>query len=170
MSTRSYIAITKQSRPEEGMYEWIYCHNDGYIQGVGQRLIDMYKTPKDVQELIDLGDISSLGTKYDSSYAKELYDFNFGDKFLDVFTSYKDAVKDNNVALKKKYETIIDMTTPYSVRGEDVSVGEGTLADMFDSAVDVGIEYIYVYCTLSRKWYVKIGYDEEFVELAGELH
>jgi len=56
MSTRSAI-ITKT----ETGYAGIYCHFDGYEEGIGSILEEYYKDQDKVDRLIDLGDISSLG-------------------------------------------------------------------------------------------------------------
>lgn len=64
-STRSRIGIMDKN----GKIKSIYCHFDGYLQGVGQILKKYYKDPQKVKQLIDLGDISILdkeiGTKHD---------------------------------------------------------------------------------------------------------
>ena len=57
MSTRSNICILNK---EEKTIRKIYCHWDGYPEGVGQVLSDNYKDSNKVNELIDLGDISIL--------------------------------------------------------------------------------------------------------------
>lgn len=56
MSTRSAI-ITKTDTG----YAGIYCHFDGYLDGVGKTLLEHYKTQEKVNQLIALGDISTLG-------------------------------------------------------------------------------------------------------------
>jgi hypothetical protein len=57
MATRSLIGI------KLGDYiKTIYCHWDGYPEGVGQTLVDHYSTPAAITELMELGDVSSLGT------------------------------------------------------------------------------------------------------------
>lgn len=58
MGTRSTIAILR----EDGTVSQIYCHWDGYLEHNGRRLFEFYNTPEKVEELIALGDISSLGT------------------------------------------------------------------------------------------------------------
>lgn len=58
MSTRSAI-ITKT---KDG-YSGVYCHWDGYLEGVGHTLRDHYTDDKKVQELIALGEISILGER-----------------------------------------------------------------------------------------------------------
>jgi hypothetical protein len=56
MSTRSRIAIENQ----DGSVTSIYCHFDGYTDGVGKMLEKWYTTQAKVEALIELGDISSL--------------------------------------------------------------------------------------------------------------
>lgn len=59
MSTRSFIA--KQIGDDQ--YRTIYCHSDGYLTYNGAMLVDHYNTPEVVDELLNLGDISSLGER-----------------------------------------------------------------------------------------------------------
>lgn len=57
MSTRSRIGMdigNNQART-------IYCHYDGYPGRVGKTLVEHYKDADKVSELINLGDLSSLG-------------------------------------------------------------------------------------------------------------
>jgi hypothetical protein len=56
MSTRSRIAIENQ----DGTVDSIYCHFDGYLEGVGKTLFNHYDQEK-LEKLLELGDISSLG-------------------------------------------------------------------------------------------------------------
>jgi hypothetical protein len=57
MATRSRIAMEQ----EDGSVLSIYCHNDGYVEHNGYILQTHYQDPEKVKELIELGDISSLG-------------------------------------------------------------------------------------------------------------
>ena len=57
MGTKSLIAIETNDRT----FEAIYCHFDGYPDGVGKILLDHYQDPQKVKKLISLGDLSSLG-------------------------------------------------------------------------------------------------------------
>jgi hypothetical protein len=57
MSTRSRIGIQNQN----GTVSSIYCHFDGYPSGVGATLHEHYSDREKLQQLIELGDISSLG-------------------------------------------------------------------------------------------------------------
>jgi hypothetical protein len=56
MSTRSRIGILQ----EDGSVKSIYCHYDGYPEGVGQTLMQNYTSPVEVMELVNKGDMSSL--------------------------------------------------------------------------------------------------------------
>lgn len=57
MSTRSTITIKRK----DGTSTSIYCHSDGYIEGVGIILQLAYNTAEKVEELLKLGDLSSIG-------------------------------------------------------------------------------------------------------------
>lgn len=55
MATRCLIL-----KEEKQVLKGIYCHNDGYPDWVGALLVNYYSTPKKVDSLINLGDISKL--------------------------------------------------------------------------------------------------------------
>jgi hypothetical protein len=57
MATRSNIGAIQ----EDGTIKAIYCHWDGYPEHVGATLAEHYDSPAKVAELLNLGDISSLG-------------------------------------------------------------------------------------------------------------
>lgn len=57
MGTRSTIALEFA----DGTVEQVYCHWDGYLAHNGQLLLNYYSNPFVLRDLIDLGDISSLG-------------------------------------------------------------------------------------------------------------
>jgi hypothetical protein len=57
MATRSTIALEYAN----GVVDQIYCHWDGYLENNGQLLQEYYKDAFKLQELMDLGDMSSLG-------------------------------------------------------------------------------------------------------------
>lgn len=58
MSTRSCIGIIDKETQE---VTTIYVHFDGYPSGNGQILLDHYQDPEKVKQLIELGNLSSLG-------------------------------------------------------------------------------------------------------------
>lgn len=65
MSTRSLIAIENP----DGTCRSIYCHHDGYPDGVGYVLREFYNTPEAIAALQELGDLSSLDETLDSCVA-----------------------------------------------------------------------------------------------------
>ena len=70
MGTRSRIALEM----EDGRYESVYCHWDGYLDYNGAILYHYYNTREKVKSLIALGSISSLGktTDYRSSGVRKI--------------------------------------------------------------------------------------------------
>jgi hypothetical protein len=59
MATRSTIALEFA----DGTVEQVYCHWDGYLEHNGEILRDHYSDPFVLRDLIDMGDMSSLGTQ-----------------------------------------------------------------------------------------------------------
>lgn len=57
MATRSTIAILR----EDGTVAQVYCHWDGYLDNNGRILVEHYTDPAKIEQLIALGDLSSLG-------------------------------------------------------------------------------------------------------------
>ena len=112
MSTRSNIAIQKPN----GTILSIYVHSDGYPDGVGQGLIDNYKTYISAEKLFRYGDASYLGSTlkecsfYHRDWQRELdkahvhknfesfKKFYSGDVFIEFVYLFKDGqwlVSDN---------------------------------------------------------------------------
>ena len=65
MATRSLIGINLNN----GITKVIYCHWDGYPEHNGQLLVNNYTSPSAVFDLLELGDLSSLGESPTSSIA-----------------------------------------------------------------------------------------------------
>jgi len=62
MGTRSTIALEYA----DGTVGQIYCHWDGYLSNNGKILLQHYKDPFKVREMLDNGDMSSLDPDVDS--------------------------------------------------------------------------------------------------------
>jgi hypothetical protein len=56
MATRSTIAVVQ----EGGSVRSVYCHFDGYPDGVGATLKEHYTDLAKIEQLLDLGDLSVL--------------------------------------------------------------------------------------------------------------
>ena len=65
MGTRSTIALEYA----DGTVGQVYCHWDGYLENNGMILYKHYSDPFKVRELLDLGDLSSLGERIGSQHA-----------------------------------------------------------------------------------------------------
>lgn len=66
MSTRSNIGYKIKDGKKEGQYAFVYCHFDGYLEGVGERLKNEYNSYDEIVELVQGGDMSFPGTPYTS--------------------------------------------------------------------------------------------------------
>jgi len=62
MATRSLIGVNL----DNGITKTVYCHWDGYPSGVGQKLMENYTSPSVINELMELGDLSSLDATLDT--------------------------------------------------------------------------------------------------------
>lgn len=82
MSTNSTIKIKRADGTETG----IYCHYDGYIEGVGATLQLAYNTAEKVEKLLKLGDLSTLG--YYTEPAAEKGEHNFEHRQENVCCAY----------------------------------------------------------------------------------
>lgn len=56
MSTRSKISV----KINDSTFKTIYCHWDGYLKGVGETLLHHFTSLEKINELMSLGDVSSL--------------------------------------------------------------------------------------------------------------
>lgn len=61
MSTRSNIIV----QLADGGWKRIYCHFDGYLEGVGRTLIDHYAGQERADEVVGPGDLSVLDVRCD---------------------------------------------------------------------------------------------------------
>ena len=134
MATRSTIALEFA----DDTVGQVYCHWDGYLSYNGAILLENYSDPFKLQQLIDLGSVSSLkpeiGTKHPFSY-------------FDVLGMTQDEY----------YNLYRDMTTFYG-RDRDES---DTQAKYFDNFEDYAAnhqteEYEYI-LRKDGQWYVDQG-------------
>ena len=63
MATRSTIGIQN----DDETIEAVYCHWDGYLEGVGKTLKENYNSEDKIRQLLSFGNISSLGEDINSS-------------------------------------------------------------------------------------------------------
>lgn len=89
MSTRCLIGMEN----EENIITFIYCHHDGYPEGVGKYLKEYYNNEEIIKKLLSLGAISGLGSTIERT-AKEAYN----DENTRTAHSRKDFVKSQSDA------------------------------------------------------------------------
>ena len=124
MSTRSRIGIVNSDKTVSS----VYCHFDGYPEGVGQTLLDHFTTKHQVQKLINLGDISFLRRSTECPKGH----------------SFSRPAPDCTVAYgRDRGETGIDAITMDS------------LQDFFESNFE---EFGYIFDPLSEHWLTKAQY------------
>jgi hypothetical protein len=84
MATRSAIGFLEY----DGSVTGIYCHWDGYLEGVGATLTQYYTDIDKVLKLIDMGDVSSLDkeigvqhpfSRFSTDFSQEKWDDLYGD-------------------------------------------------------------------------------------------
>ena len=142
MATRSTIALEYA----DGTVDQVYCHWDGYLEHNGKILFEHYADPFVLRELMDLGDISSLGPKIGEKHAFSQFDLP------------KEEVE--------AYKALTENWTTFYARDRGET---GASAKRFKSFADYKAnfqheEYAYILRT-DGKWYVKC-YDKGFELLA----
>lgn len=61
MATRSRIGVELS----DGTVKSVYCHNDGYVNGVGMDLLNLgFSSSEEVENFIDEGDRTTVGLSY----------------------------------------------------------------------------------------------------------
>jgi len=120
MGTRSTIALEFA----DGSVSQVYCHWDGYLDGVGAELESDYSDPFALQELIDGGDMSSIGQPY-TARGEELN-----------IRRYKDINEYFDVCQQEEYDYIlrcIDGKAVWFVRCWGTGGAWETFSDAYDS-------------------------------------
>lgn len=155
MSTRSTIAVLK----DNGQVHQVYCHSDGYPDGVGCILKNHYTDIDKVNRLIALGDLSCLEKNVEPSgnpITMETAKYEFcANESIGKMHSFNTPEKDVTVAYGRD-------------RGEsDVD------ANVFDSLDDYAVnrqteQYSYIF--VENRWFVCNDTEEKiFYELTDEI-
>ena len=89
MATRSAIGFLEH----DGSVHAVYCHWDGYLEGVGQTLVKHYSNTYKTLALLEHGDISSLGREIGdkhpfSSFSGDLSPEQHDELYGDMTTFY----------------------------------------------------------------------------------
>lgn len=108
ISTRSTIEIERK----DGSHQRIYAHWDGYLSHNGYILYHKYDTAEKVEELIALGNISSLGDTPDEcmAYHRDGYEeLKFWDKDEEYNYSFKEETGTWTVRFIDSNHVIVEM-------------------------------------------------------------
>ena len=103
MATTSTIAIELQ----DGTVKQVYCHWDGDLNHNGRILFEHYTDPAILEELINLGNISSLGPTIGEKHPFDGYDIpNYKELYGNMTTFYgRDREEKNaNPSVYSSYE------------------------------------------------------------------
>ena len=134
MGTRSAIGVVTG----DGSIRAVYCHYDGYLDGVGKTLLENYNDFESIMDLVGFGDMSSLGTSIG-----EKHDFNR----INVSAEETERTKGWCMFYNRD-------------RGEsDVSFGTFQNEDAFlDHYIGCGCEYLYLFKSeIDEAWYYNTG-------------
>ena len=98
MSTRCLIG----RKIKDNKVEYIYCHHDGYLDGVGETLKTYYTNDSVIDKLMALGDLSALGKIAESNPNQ----FNFSKIDYNLCAAYRDNGEedvDSTIITEKEY-------------------------------------------------------------------
>jgi hypothetical protein len=150
MATRSKICILYPGmkngnidKDEPNTLKYIYCHFDGYFEHVGRILSEYYTDLKRIEELIELGDISSLGELLYECEQPDWFDSEQIDEpKLSVTVAYgRDRGERNTHAgTMKIYSSFYD---------ESDNIKSHLLQRIVKGSL---VEYVYVFDVLLNKW------------------
>ena len=142
MSTRSRVGLLR----DDGTVKSIYVHFDGYKEGVGKTLQKHYTKVEDIEKLLELGNLSVLGSEYNETLSKiswHRYDKDLSDEDKKLIEqvdsgSYTITYKDR------------------SGQNEEARIDE-SLAEFVSKAGNCGEEYMYIFkpdYDGVRKWFM----------------
>lgn len=121
MSTRSAIILKNLTTPG---YTGVYCHSDGYPEGVGAMLLAHYTDPRKVEAIVALGDLSVLGEEIG-----EKHDFDW------YHSLYSTTSAENLIAVMEA-DPRSKMTRAYTRdRGEKCPPAKGLTAERVESSI-----------------------------------
>jgi hypothetical protein len=144
MATRSAIGVMHGDN-----CKMVYCHWDGYLQGVGETLLKHYDSPK-ANHLVALGNISGLGEE-------------IGEKH--PFSQFESNIEE------KEYDNLYGKMTTFYGRDREEEGTEymtfGKFVDAVEYYKNCGAEFMYI--MQNDVWYVSQGDMTELVELSEAL-
>ena len=162
MGTRSTIALEFA----DGTVEQIYCHWDGYLEHNGKILQEHYSDPFKLRDLIDLGDISSLGRIIGTKHPFSPF-MSDTEEFKALPQEEQDLIKET---MRKSHEAAqaAGMTTFYGRDREESNINKKQFVDFQDYLAHHQYEeYEYILRNVDGKavWFVA-DHSDRYVTLA----
>ena len=149
MSTTASIAMLTKSNG----VKYSTVHLDGYLDGVGKILVDHYSDFTKAEKLINLGDLSSLGTTYETSDVIKRFGFGYlgNPKYLALPKKEQERLAKESCSTK--------YTTAYHRdRGEELSLRKfSSIPAYLNRLKDNGEEFNYFLGSNDKhepQWYV----------------
>lgn len=136
MATRSYIGKVQT----DGKIKAVYCHRDGHLSNNGAILQYCYQNESKIDQLLDLGDLSSLGPDIGTRHPWEEYD-------PEMCTFY---TRDRGESSEETKTKIFD-----------------TEKEFLEAAVNSWAEYIYLWSKGKWNYCVGTGSLNEWIPLEG---
>lgn len=144
MATHASITL----KQKDGNYKSVYLHNDGYPDGAGYILKTYYPTYEKVEQLLNLGNLSSLGrTPVDDP---KLWDMDY---WMELFSKSMNGSYSHPVERPDNLKC-----RTYKGRGD-----QNEDAFITDNLEDITGSNEYDYLFEDSKWYI-IEYDGDKVE------
>jgi len=143
MATRSTISIVDK-KAKNGQGRQIYCHWDGYPENNGKILLEHYQDANKINELIDLGNISSLAENIHPKTTGTKREYKDGVGYVSVETEIPHS-------LDNKHEGVV--AAYFRDRGDD-----GQEAKKFIGARpsrEFSEEFDYLFVVEESQWYVR---------------
>ena len=137
MATRSIITL----KTKDNVFKTVYCHWDGYPEGVGQTLLDHYNEYSKIEELINNGDMSSLREEIKPSL-----------KTHHVITDWKTGKKTFTLN-EHSFETPHEQVTIFYGRDRGDENIKARVNKKYPKDIDMWQEFEYLY--RDGKWFFK---------------
>lgn len=160
MSTNAHIAILNQN----GTVNETYVHWDGYLSYVGKILNESYRDYDKIQEMMALGEFSSLGLSLEARPLTKRYGFggSFRSDFLALPKEEQDKLTNENYS--GKYSLVY-----HRDRGEELQkIAYDSEREFLNQWDNKGFfEFLYFY--KKGNWYVKTNPRGKFELLSKKL-
>lgn len=157
MATRSTISIVDKKKGGNGRQ--IYCHWDGYPENNGAILLEHYKDAEKVNELIDLGSISSLRPNIKPTEKGTLRTWN-GNEYIETETS-----------VPHTFETPHENVVIAYMRDRGETEQEAREFKSAKPSKNFSEEFDYLFVIEEKQWYVRNNHKSRaiFVKLTEKM-